>query len=111
MDGQVLSSKCDSKIENTRDPPISPSGEEPDLGEWGHHVPEQGGDNRAPLMPAVPAEPRRLGNARGHHPSASPATPWSSVRRQSQARVSALALLMDPGCLRSFPPLPFISLN
>ncbi|KAJ1067969.1 hypothetical protein K5549_021140, partial [Capra hircus] len=26
------------------------------LGEWGHCVPEQGGDNRAPLTPAVSAE-------------------------------------------------------
>lgn len=26
------------------------------LGEWGHRVPEQGGDSRAPLTPAVPAE-------------------------------------------------------
>ncbi|MXQ94016.1 hypothetical protein E5288_WYG008464 [Bos mutus] len=26
------------------------------FGEWGHHVPEQGGDNRVPLTPAVRAE-------------------------------------------------------
>ena len=48
-----LSQHCPSR---PRDPPFLRQGRSLTLGEWGHHVPEQGGDNRAPLMPAVPAE-------------------------------------------------------
>ena len=36
--------------------PLLRQGRSLTFGEWGHHVPEQGGDNRVPLTPAVRAE-------------------------------------------------------
>lgn len=55
--------------------------------------------------------PISLGNAWGHHLSRSPLTSLSGIGLENQGSLSGLALVTDPGCLRSFPLLPFISLN